>query len=238
MATWQPPIPLGAICSREFRNLGSAVALLGWCYDTVRSDGWCDLQLKEVAAALDEPYYTLVKWWAKLQAGPFFTEIVPRGKQGFRVRFADEWIEWRTLAPRGTRAQLPKMATHQDNTPRSELPEMATEHTITDAELLVIDSSVTGELPEMATEQLHIGTHDNHPRMRAAAAAAWPHPRPHASRTEAPSCRRRSRRSSRFAGQKPLGAPSAGARRRHRLARRSPPHVPHRPPRWLIRIRC
>ena len=65
---------------------------------------------------MDEPYFTIVKWWAKLLNGPFFATVTDRGKSGFRVQFHDDWIDWRILSTRGTKM-----------TNRFELPEMAIE---------------------------------------------------------------------------------------------------------------
>ena len=103
MASWQPPIPSGALWSRPARDLGSALALLAWCYDAVQRDGCFDIQLKDVAAELDEPYRTVIKWWALVQQGPFFATITDRGRAGFHVQFNEDWIEWRILGTRGTR---------------------------------------------------------------------------------------------------------------------------------------
>lgn len=144
MASWQPPIPSGALYSRPARDLGPALALLAWCYDAVQRDGCFDVQLKEVAHEMDEPYHTVVKWWAKLQNGSFFVNVTDRGRSGFRVQFHDDWIDWRILNARGTKAmnrfELPEMVIEEDRQP-----------SIT-AQKLFNDSSITAELPEMVIE--------------------------------------------------------------------------------------
>lgn len=150
MPTWQPPIPYGALYSRPARDLGPAVALLAWCYDNVRRDGWCELSLKDAAGAMDEPYYTVVKWWQKLRISPFLVEIVDRGKEGFRVRFGDEWIDWRILSTRGTPTtqvpQLPVLTIENTQEVTEQLPSKT-------LEILLNDSSNTDELSEQAIEQ-------------------------------------------------------------------------------------
>lgn len=153
MASWQPPIPHGALCSRQVRDLGPAVALLGWCWDNVRRDGCLDLQLKEIAADMDESYFTVVKWWKRLQDGPFFTSVTDRGRSGYRVQFADEWIEWRILSTRSNKAagkfELPEMVTED------EMPDPVTDQQLS-APIIAQEplkrSSVAAELPEMVTD--------------------------------------------------------------------------------------
>lgn len=153
MASWQPPIPHGALCSRQVRDLGPAVALLGWCWDNVKRDGCLELQLKEVAGDMDESYHTIVKWWSKLRGGPFFASVTDRGRAGFRVQFAEEWIEWRVLSTRANKAagkfELPELATEAQH------PDLAIEESLSeenDAQKLFNDSSKTAELPDQVIE--------------------------------------------------------------------------------------
>jgi hypothetical protein len=46
---------------------------------------------------LGKPYGTVRDWWKGLKGGPFFAEITPKGRQGWLVRFAPRWLDWRIL---------------------------------------------------------------------------------------------------------------------------------------------
>jgi hypothetical protein len=100
MTTWQPPIPAGALYSKPARQLGPALALLAYCYDLVQTDGWLDLVLKEAAGDMDTDYRTMRRWWKDVSGGPFFREVIDRGRHGYRVRFKDGWLDWRILQGR------------------------------------------------------------------------------------------------------------------------------------------
>lgn len=97
---WIPPIPYGALYSKPARDLGHALALLGWCYDNVTTDGWLDMNLQEIAGELDTPYRTLKLWWRALRESPFIAAAQDRGRRGLRIRMADDWIDWRILEAR------------------------------------------------------------------------------------------------------------------------------------------
>ena len=99
---WQPPIPSGALWSKPMRSLGPAKALIEYCYDIVRRDGWCHFKLVDVADAMGEPYITVKRWWktvedANEQHG-FFAEIKRRGVLGIEVQLAARWLDWRIAA--------------------------------------------------------------------------------------------------------------------------------------------
>ena len=99
---WQPPIPSGALWSKPMRGLGPAKALIEYCYDIVRRDGWCHFKLVDVADAMGEPYITVKRWWktvedANEQHG-FFAEIKRRGDLGIEVQLAARWLDWRIAA--------------------------------------------------------------------------------------------------------------------------------------------
>lgn len=93
---WQPPIPAGALCSPDAVAINIALPLLGWCYDQVGRDGWLDVNLHEVAGAIDVPYHTVKKWWAQLEESSFIKEVDKHGRNGMRVRIADAWLDWRS----------------------------------------------------------------------------------------------------------------------------------------------
>jgi len=102
MASWQPPIPAGALYSKPARAIGPAIALLAYCYDLVQRDGWFDLSLKDATADMDEHYPTIKRWWQLLADGPFFAAIENHGRRGMRVQFKSVWIDWRILESRST----------------------------------------------------------------------------------------------------------------------------------------
>ena len=84
------------------RGLGPAKALIEYCYDIVRRDGWCHFKLVDVADAMGEPYITVKRWWktvedANEQHG-FFAEIKRRGVLGIEVQLAARWLDWRIAA--------------------------------------------------------------------------------------------------------------------------------------------
>lgn len=83
--------------SKAVRNIGSAVVFLHWCYEAVQRDGTIDVQIADVAEYLEESYYTVRKWWSVIKDGPWFVEVHDRGKRGFKVRMADDWLSWRPV---------------------------------------------------------------------------------------------------------------------------------------------
>lgn len=97
---WHPPIPAGLATSPNIHSLQSraAVVLLLYCYDSVGRDGRATINLKEAALAIEEPYETVRRWWRELRAGPFFCEQIDRGRIGWSVKFADDWIDWHVLS--------------------------------------------------------------------------------------------------------------------------------------------
>ncbi len=101
---WQPPIPQGALWSKPMRGLGPAKALVEYCYDIVRRDGWCHFKLVEVADAMGEPYVTVKRWWKTIEDANddtgIFAEMRNRGRLGLELRFADRWLDWRILGQR------------------------------------------------------------------------------------------------------------------------------------------
>lgn len=100
MATWQPPIPAGALYSKAARALGPALPLLAYCYDKVGRDGSLRISLHEAASDMDEAYPTVKRWWAVLADGPFFKAIEKKGRNGMHLTFKDVWIDWRILKTR------------------------------------------------------------------------------------------------------------------------------------------
>lgn len=100
MASWQPPIPAGALYSKPARAIGPAIALLAYCYDLVQRDGWLELSLKDAASDMEESYQNIKRWWWLLKDGPFFAATEDHGRKGWKARFKDVWIDWRILNSR------------------------------------------------------------------------------------------------------------------------------------------
>lgn len=114
---WHPPIPAGMLYSAPALALGPALALLLWMYDNVNRDGVCDVSLKAATDDLEIIGYRTIKlWWSALLAGPFFCEVCDRGRQGYRVTFAADWIDWREL---GRDAPPSRPAQGQDVAPET-----------------------------------------------------------------------------------------------------------------------
>ncbi len=101
MTTWQPPIPSGALYSPHAIALGPGLALLAWCYDQVERDGSIQISLEKAAADIGKPYGTIRDWWKALRGSegksPFFSEITPCGRKGWRVVFRTRWLDWRIM---------------------------------------------------------------------------------------------------------------------------------------------
>jgi hypothetical protein len=146
MATWQPPIPSGALYSKPARDLGPALALLAYCYDLVQRDGWLDIVLKDAATDMEEPYQNMKRWWSLLREGPFFAEAIDRGKKGWRVRFKDVWIDWRIL-----KARPVKDFSSTDEVPQTILENPETPHT--NGQVQIKYKSSTNDGSEMVLEQ-------------------------------------------------------------------------------------
>lgn len=97
MATWQPPIPSGALYSPAAVELGAGIALLAWCYDQIERDGSLQVRLEQAAADIGKPYGTVRDWWKLMKNGPFFSEVAPQGRKGWRAKFKTKWIDWRIV---------------------------------------------------------------------------------------------------------------------------------------------
>ena len=97
MATWHPPIPAGKLYSEDAIKLGSALAMLVWCYDGVQRGGTLEVSIEKAAQELNTPYRTVKEWWRLLRQGPFFSKQVDRGKRGWVVTMADEWLDWHVM---------------------------------------------------------------------------------------------------------------------------------------------
>lgn len=155
---WIPPIPGGKLTSKPARDLGPAVTFLLWCYDAVRRDGTIEFQIGEVAGYLDESYYTVQKWWAAARGGPWFTNVIDRGKQGFRVRMADSWLEWRAVKSSSNDDQVPDQASEDKKAPPApssnagQIPDLVLEEEKIPDQPPVKSPSNRNEVPDQALE--------------------------------------------------------------------------------------
>lgn len=113
---WHPPIPSGRLYSEPALALGPGVALLLWCYDNIRRDGSIEINLQQVAQDIGRPYGTIRDWWAKLRAGDFFVSATDRGKRGWVVQLADEWIDWRVMRHNYPEPPAPSTQNERRNT--------------------------------------------------------------------------------------------------------------------------
>lgn len=95
--TWQPPIPAGALYRPESLALGSALALLGYCYDRVERDGSISLRLDRAADQMKKPYGTIKDWWALLKTSGIFSDARDQGKKGWWAQFDPNWLDWRIM---------------------------------------------------------------------------------------------------------------------------------------------
>src|SRR5581483_5424473 len=165
---WIPPIPYGALYSKPARDLGHALALLGWCYDNVTTDGWLDLNLQEVAGDLDTPYRTIKLWWQALRSSPFIATVIDRGRKGLKVRMADDWIDWRVLKARQPEHEQPiSNGTHQgqDAAPFPQIgPEMGDKWAGNGAESRPSADAYKGTHPDQESHESHPPTPSQPPR--------------------------------------------------------------------------
>lgn len=97
MGAWHPPIPAKKLYSKDALDLGAGIALLIWCYDGIERDGHIDIELNTLTAEFGVSYRTLKEWWAALRDGPFFHKKEDRGRRGWRVWLADDWIDWHVM---------------------------------------------------------------------------------------------------------------------------------------------
>lgn len=158
MASWVPPIPGGKLTSKPVRQLGSAVTFLHWCYEAVRRDGTIEFQIGEVADYLDESYYTVRKWWSLVKDGPWFCEVIDRGKRGFSVHMHDDWLEWRTVKSSSSVGQVPNLVLDDDQekpaerSSAGEMHDLVLEETDNADEMPVKLRSNENEVPEMVLD--------------------------------------------------------------------------------------
>jgi hypothetical protein len=151
MGQWHPPIPAGKLYSEDALRLGPGIALLAWCYDNVGRDGTIEVHLEEVAVTIGKPYGTIRGWWRLLREGPFFRKQTDKGKQGWIVWLADDWLDWRVMKnnyPDTVNAEMSALSKRRDVSAENG------EHTVN-------APSKFGERRDFSAEKNVYGTHDS-----------------------------------------------------------------------------
>jgi hypothetical protein len=123
--TWHPPIPAKKLYSSDALQLGAGVALLLWCYDGIERDGHVDIALTKLATEFGVSYRTIKEWWSVLRDGPFFRKKEDRGRNGWRVWLADEWIDWHVMANNYPSIQGQNSAPKDSNEGQDNAPKVA-----------------------------------------------------------------------------------------------------------------
>ena len=76
--------------------LGPGLALLAWCYDQVERDGSMPDQPRAQRPSLASPMARCATG-GRAQAGHSSPRSPQRARQGWLVRFAPRWLDWRIL---------------------------------------------------------------------------------------------------------------------------------------------
>lgn len=145
MASWHPPIPAEAVYRPEVAQLGAGLRLLWYCYNGLERDGTIELSLTSASEAIGTPYATVRKWWALLLKVGIATVLQDKGRSGFLVRIADDWIDWHIL---------------ERNYEPAQRPTKDVEKVLNGVERSFNDLSTHFERPFKDVEQNVYGTHD------------------------------------------------------------------------------
>lgn len=94
---WHPPIPSEAVYSEEVAQLGSGLRLLWYLYNGVQRDGTVKFSPSRASDALDTPYETVRNWWQLLKPMGIVTIKEDHGKQGYLLKFHDDWLDWHVM---------------------------------------------------------------------------------------------------------------------------------------------
>lgn len=94
---WHPPIPSEAVYSDEVAQLGSGLRLLWYLYNGVQRDGTVKFSPSRASDALDTPYETVRNWWQLLKPMGIVTIKEDHGKQGYLLKFHDDWLDWHVM---------------------------------------------------------------------------------------------------------------------------------------------
>jgi len=125
MRRWHPPVPAGKLYSGPALDIGPALAMLLWCYDGIQRDGTIEVSIETAALEIGKPYRTVKDWWKQLREGGFFAEMKDHGRNGWTVRLADEWIDWRIMAHNYPDNEGRKAALEQENEGQKTAPDTA-----------------------------------------------------------------------------------------------------------------
>ena len=164
MASWQPPIPAGALYSKAARALGPALPLLAYCYDMVDRDGCVKISLHTAASDMDEPYPTIKRWWSMVESGPFFAEVKKLGRNGMQLKFKTVWIDWRILESR------PKTETFGAETGSEMIPKQSGNKVLIDHDQAVFADVANATPPQRTSKRK---TPDRTPALSAFACAQY-----------------------------------------------------------------
>lgn len=91
---WHPPIPFGALYSKDAIKIGQAIALLGYCYDNVDRDGSVRLSLRQAATDMGVSYATIKRWWEALRSTEYIADYSDHRRGGLIIQIADTWLDW------------------------------------------------------------------------------------------------------------------------------------------------
>lgn len=116
---WHPPIPSDAVYSTEVAQLGSGLRLLWYLYNGVRRDCTVEYSPRTAASALGVPYETLRNWWQDLRHTGIVTVVQDKGKNGYILRFGDDWLDWHVMAANYGHVQRSNMPVETQETPAS-----------------------------------------------------------------------------------------------------------------------
>ena len=95
---WHPPIPSEAVYSTEVAQLGAGIRLLWYVYNKVLRDGTVEFSPKAASSALSVPYETVRNWWQLLRDSGIVSVVQDKGKNGYLLRFGDDWLDWHVMA--------------------------------------------------------------------------------------------------------------------------------------------
>jgi hypothetical protein len=128
--SWIAPIPSDFWTRPDIADLTApALRLLGLTYQRVdKRSATAVVQLREMAEDLAVPYDTIRRAWHAVRAGVWFRQVDDLGRLGFRVWFADDWIEWHVM-PAPQRSKMIVEAHAETPSPAPQRSKMIVEHT-------------------------------------------------------------------------------------------------------------
>ena len=116
---WHPPIPAEAVYSPEVAQLGAGLRLLWYLYNSVERDGRVSFSPKRAQLALSVPYETVRNWWQAIRESRIVTVELDKGKNGYILRFGDDWLDWHVMAANYGDVQRSNMPVETQEKPAS-----------------------------------------------------------------------------------------------------------------------